>query len=93
MKPATNERTCADLPATVIRSRDVAVKLFKQFSSEMPPIRSLLTSSPSARATTFNELVFSQDVRHGFPNKPTAMAWDDKLKLLALATKNGGLRM
>ena len=34
-----------------------------------------------------------QEVRHGFPNKPTALAWDQTLRLLAVATKNGAVRM
>jgi len=34
-----------------------------------------------------------QCVEHGFPNKPTALAYDPYLRLLAVGTKYGGLRM
>ena len=34
-----------------------------------------------------------QDIKHGFPHKPTAVAVDDQLKLLAVATKQGGIRV
>ena len=34
-----------------------------------------------------------QDIKHGFPHKPTAVAVDDELKLLAVATKQGGIRV
>ena len=34
-----------------------------------------------------------QVLHHGFPTKPSALAYDPKLKLLALGTKNGVLRM
>jgi lethal(2) giant larvae protein len=34
-----------------------------------------------------------QDVRHGFPHKPSALAYDPDLKLLAIGTKQGMLRM
>ncbi|XP_059094982.1 lethal(2) giant larvae protein-like isoform X2 [Tigriopus californicus] len=36
---------------------------------------------------------FHKEVQHGFPNKPAAMAWDGELKLLAIATKHGALRV
>jgi len=35
----------------------------------------------------------SQCVEHGFPYKPTALAYDQYLKLLAVGTKYGGLQM
>ena len=34
-----------------------------------------------------------QDIKHGFPHKPTAVAVDDQLKLMAVATKQGGIRV
>jgi hypothetical protein len=43
------------------------------------------------RILTIN--AFLQDIQHGFPGKPTALAVDDQLKLMAVATKHGGLRM
>ena len=38
-------------------------------------------------------LFYFQSVRHGFPNKPTALAWDPELKILAIGTKQGLLRV
>ena len=38
-------------------------------------------------------LFIFQDVRHGFPAGPTALAWDGELQLLAVATKSGSIRM
>jgi hypothetical protein len=32
-------------------------------------------------------------MQHGFPNKPTAMAYDEKLELLAIGSKPGGIRL
>ena len=37
--------------------------------------------------------LFFQSVRHGFPSKPTAMAWDPELKILAIGSKQGLLRV
>jgi hypothetical protein len=34
-----------------------------------------------------------QEARYGFPSKPTALAWDSELQLLAIATRSGTLRM
>lgn len=34
-----------------------------------------------------------QTVHHGFPNKPTALAWDPELRLLAIATASGALKV
>ena len=30
---------------------------------------------------------------HGFPSKPSALAYDPKLKLLAIGTKSGAVRV
>ncbi|KAK6642514.1 hypothetical protein RUM43_004016 [Polyplax serrata] len=35
---------------------------------------------------------FRKTVHHGFPNKPTALAWDPELRLLAISTTNGMLK-
>jgi hypothetical protein len=32
-------------------------------------------------------------MQHGFPNKPTAMAYDEKLELLAIGSKSGSIRL
>ena len=40
--------------------------------------------------TIFNYL---QAIQHGFPNKPTALEFDAELKLLAIGTKQGLLRV
>ena len=40
-----------------------------------------------------NYFFFFQSVRHGFPSKPTAMAWDPELKILAIGSKQGLLRV
>lgn len=37
--------------------------------------------------------VIFQTVQHGFPHKPSALAWDPKLKLLAIGTKTGTIKM
>jgi lethal(2) giant larvae protein len=34
-----------------------------------------------------------QEVRHGFPHKPSAVAFDPDLRLLAIGTKQGAIRM
>jgi len=36
---------------------------------------------------------FNRSVRHGFPHKPSAMAWDPELRLVAIGTKKGVLRV
>ncbi|CAG0898627.1 unnamed protein product [Cyprideis torosa] len=36
---------------------------------------------------------FRRTAHHGFPNKPSAMAWDPDLRLLAIATKSGALKV
>lgn len=36
---------------------------------------------------------FTKCVEHGFPNKPSALAYDPKLRLLAIGTKTGALRV
>lgn len=36
---------------------------------------------------------FNQACYHGFPAKPSALAWDPLLRLLAIATKNGQIRI
>ena len=36
---------------------------------------------------------FNKSPTHGFPNKPTCVAWDPELKLLVLGTRTGGLRL
>lgn len=36
---------------------------------------------------------FRRLIEHGFPNKPSALAFDPKLKLLAIGTKSGALRV
>ena len=41
----------------------------------------------------FYDSIFFQSVRHGFPSKPTAMAWDPELKILAIGSKQGLLRV
>ena len=38
-------------------------------------------------------LYFFQCTEHGFPNKSTAMAFDPKLELLAIGTKQGTIKM
>jgi len=32
-------------------------------------------------------------LEHGFPSKPSALAYDPKLKLVAVGTKSGAIRM
>jgi hypothetical protein len=49
--------------------------------------------APVGDVPCYKTLVSFQEVKHGFPNKPTSMAWDGELKLLALATKLGAVRM
>ena len=36
---------------------------------------------------------FSKNVQYGFPHKPVSMDWDPHLKLLAIATKTGFIRI
>ena len=40
-----------------------------------------------------NTLTFLQAVEHGFPPKPSAIAHDPELNLLAVGTSNGLLKM
>lgn len=37
--------------------------------------------------------LYFQLIEHGFPSKPSALAFDPKLKLLAIGTKSGVLRV
>lgn len=36
---------------------------------------------------------FFQTVQHGFPSKPTAVAWDPVLRLIALGTQTGVIKV
>ena len=36
---------------------------------------------------------FSRNITYGFPHKPSCMGWDPELKLLAVGTKNGQIRV
>lgn len=38
-------------------------------------------------------MFFLQLIEHGFPSKPSALAFDPKLKLLAIGTKSGAIRV
>ncbi|CAB4066457.1 LLGL [Lepeophtheirus salmonis] len=46
------------------------------------------------RAKLQKELfAFQKTIHHGFPHKPTSLAWDPELKLLAIGTKKGDIRV
>ncbi|KFM68057.1 Lethal(2) giant larvae protein-like protein, partial [Stegodyphus mimosarum] len=49
----------------------------------------------SADRLRLNKELFSfvKTVPHGFPHRPSALAWDAKLQLLAIGTKNGLIRI
>lgn len=34
-----------------------------------------------------------QTVQHGFPNKPTALAWDPSLRLMIIGTASGAIKV
>ncbi|MGH0138025.1 UNVERIFIED_CONTAM: hypothetical protein FKN15_027006 [Acipenser sinensis] len=36
---------------------------------------------------------FNKTVEHGFPNQPSALAYDPKLRLMAIGTKSGAVKM
>nr|CAG4649920.1 EOG090X00I4 [Sida crystallina] len=36
---------------------------------------------------------FQKTIQHGFPSKPSALAWDPVLRLLAIATKGGAIKV
>ncbi len=36
---------------------------------------------------------FTQTVEHGFPNQPSALAYDPKLQLMAIGTKSGAIKV
>lgn len=38
-------------------------------------------------------LPFVQTVEHGFPNQPSALAYDPKLQLMAIGTKSGAIKV
>lgn len=38
-------------------------------------------------------LRFIQAVEHGFPNQPSALAYDPKLQLMAIGTKSGAIKV
>uniref|UniRef100_T1IK87 Uncharacterized protein n=1 Tax=Strigamia maritima TaxID=126957 RepID=T1IK87_STRMM len=50
---------------------------------------------PSAeRAKLQKELFqFNKTIHHGFPSKPTALAWDPKLHLMAIGARNGVIKV
>ncbi|XDV12764.1 hypothetical protein PO909_001351 [Leuciscus waleckii] len=36
---------------------------------------------------------FNKTVEHGFPNQPSALAYDPKLQLMAIGTKSGAIKL
>jgi hypothetical protein len=42
---------------------------------------------------TFLFLLLFQTVQHGFPNKPTAIAWDPSLRLMIIGTASGAIKV
>ena len=46
---------------------------------------------PSAERVKIQKQLFgfSREISHGFPTKPSCLAWDPELKLMGLAAKNG----
>ncbi|XP_065560040.1 lethal(2) giant larvae protein-like isoform X2 [Artemia franciscana] len=52
-------------------------------------------SQPSAERVKIQKELFQcqQTLQHGFPNKPVALAWDPILRLMAIATKSGVVKI
>nr|CAG4640608.1 EOG090X00I4 [Eulimnadia texana] len=52
-------------------------------------------SQPSAERLRIQKELFQfqKTVQHGFPSKPSALAWDPELRLMALATKTGAVKV
>ncbi len=52
-------------------------------------------AAPSAERQKLQKelFAFNKTVEHGFPHKPSALAYDPKLKLLALGTQNGVIKI
>ncbi|XP_063241015.1 lethal(2) giant larvae protein homolog 1 isoform X2 [Bacillus rossius redtenbacheri] len=50
---------------------------------------------PSAERQKLQKELFAyrKTVQHGFPNKPTALAWDPSLRLMALGTASGAIKV
>ncbi|CAG0914810.1 unnamed protein product [Notodromas monacha] len=50
---------------------------------------------PSAERVRLQKLLFKfrKTVQHGFPGKPSALAYDPSLSLLAVGTKFGAIKM
>lgn len=40
-----------------------------------------------------DNFVLFQTVQHGFPNKPTCLAWDPVLRLMAIGTVSGAIKV
>jgi hypothetical protein len=50
-------------------------------------------TAPHLLRQFFSNLILFQTVQHGFPNKPTALAWDPALRLLAVGTATGCVKV
>lgn len=47
----------------------------------------------SFTCSLFNLSSSLQTVQHGFPNKPTALAWDPSLRLMIIGTASGAIKV
>ncbi|KAF6201776.1 hypothetical protein GE061_004171 [Apolygus lucorum] len=53
------------------------------------------TQQPSAERQKLQKELFAfrKTVQHGFPNKPTCLAWDPILRIMAIGTATGALKV
>lgn len=55
-------------------------------------IKILLVAGLSLSCVIINGIYF-QTAQHGFPSKPTSLAWDPVLRLLCIGTRTGAIKM
>lgn len=52
-----------------------------------------MSLSSECEISSFLFSFFTQTVEHGFPNQPSALAYDPKLQLMAIGTKSGAIKL
>ena len=65
----------------------------KRFGSKKPATEIVPIQNPGAQAGTKSMFDFMITCKHGFPDKPSAICFDEESGLVALGTENGELRI
>uniref|UniRef100_A0A8D0GGF1 Uncharacterized protein n=1 Tax=Sphenodon punctatus TaxID=8508 RepID=A0A8D0GGF1_SPHPU len=68
--------------------------LSPQLSAKMMKFRFRRQGNDPQREKIKQELfAFNKTVEHGFPNQPSSLAYDPKLRIMAVGTKSGAVKM